>query len=274
MATIYTQRSYEESDRTKQAKKKLDDHSAAQPGPYESAWMNALNEAMEAILNRPAFSYDPASDPLYQQQKDNYVNLGRMAMMDTLGQASQLTGGYGNSYAEMAGQQAYQSQLTGLNSLIPELYGLALNTYDRQGQDMLNRYGLIYDRDALDYSRYQDGLAQWQNQRDYLTGRYDTERSFDYTDYRNMVADDQWKAAFDEDIRRFDFANKLGEFAVSPVYYVGGGGSGGSRGGKPTSDDEDESRKKPPQSQSSGSYLPKIVVPSRVSPGRLTHESY
>jgi hypothetical protein len=47
------------------------------------------------------------------------------------------------------------------------------------------------------------------------------------------VADDQWKAQFDEDIRRFDFANGLGEFAVAAApaaaaYYGGGGGDGGN----------------------------------------------
>ena len=134
MATIYTQRSYSESDRTKEAQKKLEDHEKNQPGPYESAWMNALNQAVEAVLNRPAFQYDPGQDPLYRQQRDNYVNLGRMAMEDTLGSAARLTGGYGNSHAQLAGQQAYQSQLQGLNSLIPELYGLALDAYDQIGR--------------------------------------------------------------------------------------------------------------------------------------------
>lgn len=268
MATLYTQRSYSESDRSKEAQKKLESHEAAQPGPYESSWMNALNEAMEAVLNRPAFQYDPAQDPLYRLQRDHYVNLGRMAMEDTMGTSAGLTGGYGNSYADLAGQQAYYSQLQGLNSLVPQLYSLALDTYDRQGQDLMNQYGLLYDRENLDYSRYRDGFNQWQDQRDYLTGRYDTERSFDYTDYRNMVADDQWKAAFDEDIRRFDFAHKLGEFALTgPGGGGGGGSSGGSRGSKPKTQKEEEEEKP-------ASYLPKIVVPSRVSPGRLTHESY
>lgn len=273
MPTIYTQRSYTESDRTKAAGKKLTDHENARPGPYESAWMNALNEAMEAILNRPAFQYDPAADPLYRQQKDNYVNLGRMAMLDTMGAASQLTGGYGNSYAQMAGQQAYQSQLQNLNNVIPELYGLALDAYDRRGQALMTNYGLLYDRDALDYSRYQDGYGQWQDQRDYLAGRYDTERSYDYTSYRDLVGDDQWKAAFDEDIRRFDFANKLGEFAITPILGVGGGSSGGRTTRKSKTEDE-EGKKSSEATPASGPYLPKIVVPSRVNPNRYTHESY
>ena len=44
--------------------------------------------------------------------------------------------------------------------------------------------------------------------------------------HRDSVSDDQWKAQFDEDIRRFDYANKLGEFATT-----GGGGGGDDYGG-------------------------------------------
>ena len=84
------------------------------PGAYTSQWQGQLSDAIGKILDRKEFSYDVNSDALYQQYKDRYVQGGKMAMMDTLGQAATLTGGYGNSYAQAAGQQAYQGYLQGL----------------------------------------------------------------------------------------------------------------------------------------------------------------
>ena len=57
------------------------------------------DEALQAYLNREDFQYDVNADALYQQYKDRYVELGKDAMEDTMGQAAALTGGYGSSYA-------------------------------------------------------------------------------------------------------------------------------------------------------------------------------
>lgn len=90
-----------------------------------------------------------------------------MAMMDTLGQAAALTGGYGSSYAQSAGQQAYQSYLQGLNDKIPELYQLALERYDREADGLYKRYAMLGEREGADYDRYQQGLDReqqtWEN---------------------------------------------------------------------------------------------------------------
>ena len=55
--------------------------------------------ALEKWKNTGPFSYDPDSDSLYQTAKANAIANGKVAMQDTIGQASALTGGYGNSYA-------------------------------------------------------------------------------------------------------------------------------------------------------------------------------
>lgn len=106
-----------------------------------------LNE----YLNRGPFKYDVNSDALYQQYKNQYMRQGNLAMRDTIGQASALTGGYGNSYAESAGQAAYNQYLGALNDKIPELYQLAYDRYDREGQQLRDAYELLYgrERDAV-----------------------------------------------------------------------------------------------------------------------------
>ena len=62
-----------------------------------------------------------------------------------MGQAAAMTGGYGNSYAQSVGQQAYNAQLDKLNDVIPELYQLAYDKYANEGQDLYNKYSLAAD---------------------------------------------------------------------------------------------------------------------------------
>lgn len=222
---------YQPSEAVTQAQTMLQQQVGAKPGPYTSQWEGQLNAIMDRINNRQPFKYDLNGDALYNQYKNQHVQQGRMAMMDTMGQAAALTGGYGNSYAQGVGQQAYQGYLQQLNDRIPELYQLALDQYDREGQDLYNRYGLISDRENTDYGRYQDGYNAWLNERDYLAGRYDAERDYDYGMYaddrdftygqhRDSVADQQWQMQFDEAMRQYEEGKKT-------RYYSGGRGGGG-----------------------------------------------
>lgn len=205
---------YIESDAVRAAKTNLEQQLAQKPGAYQSQWQNSLNEAMNKILNREKFNYDLNGDALYNQYKDRYVQQGKQAMMDTIGSASALTGGYGNSWAQSAGQQAYHGYLQGLNDKVPELYQMALDKYNMEGQDLLNQYGLLSDREGQDYGRYRDALSDYLTERNFLTDRYDTERNYDYgmfsdnrdfnyTQDRDAIADAQWQAEFDEAIKRF-----------------------------------------------------------------------
>lgn len=232
---------YQESDAVKQAQEMLQQQISQKPGAYQSPWQAQLSDTINRILNREKFSYDLNGDALYQQYKDQYINQGKLAMMDTMGQAAAMTGGYGNSYAQSVGQQAYQGYLQGLNDKIPELYQLALSKYQMEGDELYNQYSMLGAQEQQDYGRYRDTVSDWNTETDRLYNRYDTERNFDYSkfadnrDYqyqvsRDKVADEQWQAEFDEAVRQFNFANKLGEFAVAaPVY--SGGDDGGSSGG-------------------------------------------
>ena len=171
---------YSESDIVKQANALLQQHNAAKPGAYQSMWQNQINDYMGRIENRDPFSYDFNSDALYQLYKDNYIQQGQMAMMDTMGQAAAMTGGYGNSYAQTVGQQAYNQQLSQLNNVIPELYQMAFDRYAYEGQQLQDMYNMYMGREEQDYGRYMDSFNAWQNERDYLAGRYDSERDYDY----------------------------------------------------------------------------------------------
>ena len=179
----FTYEDYKESEAVKGASDALNAHLANKPGEYQSQWQTQLDSLMDSIMNREKFSYDLNGDALYQQYKDQYTQQGKLAMADTMGQAAAMTGGYGSSYAQSVGQQAYQGQLDNLNDVVPELYAMALDKYNREGQDLYNQYGMVMDRENLDYGRYRDTVSDFLTERDYLQGRYDTERGFDYGKY-------------------------------------------------------------------------------------------
>lgn len=217
MAKNYTNYSstYRESDAVRQAQALLQQQLSQKPGAYQSEWQTQLNDTINKILNREKFSYDLNGDALYQQYKDQYTTQGKMAMMDTMGQAQAMTGGYGNSYAQTAGQQTYQNYLMQLNDKVPELYQLALDKYSREGQELYNQYSLLGTQEEQDYNRYQDTLSNWQKELDRLQNQYNAEREFDYGKFaddrnyqyqvgRDQVADEQWQKEFEEAKRQYD----------------------------------------------------------------------
>ena len=197
-------------DTVAQAQTALKKHMYFAPGEYQSKWQSQIDKYINDYTNREPFSYDIDSDALYQQYADQYARKGELAMMDTVGQASAMTGGYGNSYAVTAGSQAYQSYLQGLNDVVPELYGMAYDKYNQEGQDMLTAYSLLSEKENADYAKYQDNLSKYYADRDYLTDRYESER-----------AADQWK-------QEFDFQKE--QYEDSKALVTTGGGSGGSEG--------------------------------------------
>lgn len=219
---------YTPSDTVTQAETLLNQHLANKPGAYQSPWQDQLNDLYERISNREDFSYDLNGDLLYQQYKDQYATQGNMAMMDTMGQAAALTGGYGNSYAQSVGQQTYQGYLQQLNDRIPELYQLALSQYNAEGDEMYNQFALMSGLEEQEYGRYRDSVSDFYTELARLTDAYNTERDYDYSQWynnlmyqyqtgRDEVADQQWQSEFD--------------FAIEQSKKSGGGTGGGGGGG-------------------------------------------
>ena len=184
---------YQESDDVTAKRDKFNEILNQKPGDFQSDYTEAAKQALDKFMNRDKFSYDLNGDALYQQYKDQYITQGKLAMQDTIGQASAMTGGYGNSYAQSVGQQTYQGYLQQLNDKVPELYQLALDQYNREGEDMLNQYGLLADREDTEYGRHRDKVSDW-----------NTERGFAQSELRDTVSDSQGQADFNEQIRQYE----------------------------------------------------------------------
>jgi hypothetical protein len=105
-------------------------------------YVDQLNSLYDQIVNRKPFQYDLNGDLLYREVADRYTQQGQQAMRDTMGQAAALTGGYGNSYANQVGNQAYQQYLTALNDNIPKLWDRAYKAYLNEGDQLMQKYKL------------------------------------------------------------------------------------------------------------------------------------
>ncbi len=152
----------------------------------DNIWYQKARQTAEDLLDRPAFSYNPNADPLYQAAKNQYVQQGKQAMEDTMGKAAALSGGYASSYAQTMGTQAYQAQLARLSELLPDYYDRARSAYDRETDAMQDALGTalgLYDKDYQAWLDRQDALE------------------------RKAAADvskDQWERKFAEDSRRWE----------------------------------------------------------------------
>jgi len=181
------QQGYTASDAVNQAQAYLDNLLNNKPSDYASNYTQQLNDLYGQIMNRDPFQYNLNEDMLYQQVKDQYMLTGQQAMMDTMGQAAALSGGYGSSYASTAGNQALQSYLQRLSELVPELYGAAYERYMQEGQELQNMYAITQAADQADYARYQDTYNNWLADRSYAQSAYQSAQSADYADYANRL---------------------------------------------------------------------------------------
>lgn len=188
------ERGYQPSEDVAAARAYRDSVAAMQPEDYTSGFEARLQELYDQIAGREAFSYDPEEDEMYKRYARLYAAQGAAAMEDTMGQAAALTGGYGSSYAQAVGQQAYDRYLGELAALVPELRQAALAEYTQEGKALTDRYGLLRQQESAAYDRWQDTVAQWQKALAQAQSEYDDTAAQDAKSYQTMLKHYQDKA--------------------------------------------------------------------------------
>lgn len=165
---------------------------------FSSGYDSSISELVDAISSRGEFSLKDNDyyNTAYNIYRDQYERLGKKAMQDTVSGASSLTGGYSNSYAVTAGNEAYNSYLNQLNDIIPSLYAQAYDMYQEEGKslrdkldtynalrsdeykqwnsyldNLYNNYSLLFDKD---YKKYQSSYNKWRSK---LQGIYNNYKS-------------------------------------------------------------------------------------------------
>jgi hypothetical protein len=201
------------------------------------------------------------ADPLYNQYKEQYIKDGKKAMMDTVANASALTGGYANSYAVTAGNEAYGNYLENLNSVALDLYDRAYAKYNDEGDALIEQITILRGLDGDDYTKYRDKLSDYYKDGDYLLNKltsmsdaefaaflaevdaYESDRDYEYQKYlasldqRNyydklQLENNQFNSEmeFKESEAERDQRNKDREYSLSLSKSRSSSGSGGSSG--------------------------------------------
>lgn len=121
--TDYNYAKFSPSARTTDYADRLDEIENNKPDEYYSKYQGTIDGIIDNILNRKSFDTNSVYDSdLYKNYREQYIQQGQKAMRDTMGAATAATGGYGSTYAQAAGQQAYDNYLSQLNDKSFDIY--------------------------------------------------------------------------------------------------------------------------------------------------------
>ena len=192
-----------------------DSVAALRPDAYASAYEQQLAALYQELAGRQPFSYDPETDGAFARYAKMYRQKGRAAMEDTMGQTAALTGGYASSYAETAGQQAYERYMQELMAMLPEFQEQAQKTYDREGQALREQYDLLNKQEKQRYDRWQDDLSAWEREYAQAQAQYDSVGQQDRKLYETALAHYRSMAQQEQKLSASGAAVDRGETAAS-----------------------------------------------------------
>lgn len=190
----------------------------ASPAKADTSWLDKLGDSnynydqsgqisakLDALLNRTPFSYDAASDPLYQQYRKQYTREADRSAEDVLGKAAVMTGGMPSTAAVAASQQASDYQMIQMTDKIPELQQLAYSMYqdglnaDRADLNTLigledNNYNRwLADRNYL-YQLARDQVGDQQTADALAYQKQQDKLNYDYQKERDAIEDARYNA--------------------------------------------------------------------------------
>ena len=236
----YYGQGYQQSQAVKDANKNLQNILKQKPGEFSSQYDSDIQDLYSQVMNRPQFQYEVNDDPLWQSYKNAYTVAGQKAMQDTVGSAAALTGGYGNSYAATAGNQAYQGYLQQMTDKIPELARDAYSRYEQEGQNLRSNLGIAQGLRDTEYGQYRDKVGDWQQDRQYAQSAYDSAYNRDYSAWMNMLSYWQQMAQAENqsyynklsaDLAQKQYEFQLQQYKDAQAKKSGGGGGGGRSSG-------------------------------------------
>ena len=148
---------------------------------------NALRQALNNLVNREPFSYNESDDRFWQLYKERYTRQGAQAMKDTMAQAAGLTGGYGSSYASLAGQASYNDWMSKLMDVLPELEKTAYGRWQDKGDELARIFNLTNQRYKNHYDAYNDEMGRASDYYENMWDNYNTARSLALTADKQLL---------------------------------------------------------------------------------------
>ena len=139
---------------------------------YENQYAKQQQALLDAIINRPDFSWSKETDPQWSSYKKSYLREGDRATADALGQAAAASGGRPSTAALTAATQAGDYYATQLNDIIPTLYQQAYDRYLNEYNMSLQDLNAVNTQEQLDYAKYLDQLGQFNTDRNFAFNQY------------------------------------------------------------------------------------------------------
>jgi len=243
------QNGYQPTEQVQQAQQNLQTMQQQKPQSYSSKWSGALDNILQQIQNPGEFKYSLDGDNMFQYYKDLYTQKAKQGAQNTMGVAAGLTGGYGNSWAQSVGAQAYQQNLLPLYDKAMEFAQMAQDRYNADRADKYNQLNALQGMEESDYGRYRDLMADynadldraredaryadetgygryrdqlnyWQNQAAAENADYQAGQEMDYRyntldeqarQYNESMAENQrqFNASMEQNAQQFEATNKL-----------------------------------------------------------------
>lgn len=139
---------------------------------YENQYAKQQQALLDAIINRPDFSWSKEEDPQWSSYKKSYLREGDRATANALGQAAAASGGRPSTAAITAATQAGDYYATQLNDIIPTLYQQAYDQYLNEYNMSLQDLNAVNTQEQLDYAKYLDQLGQFNTDRNFAFNQY------------------------------------------------------------------------------------------------------
>ena len=139
---------------------------------YENQYAEQQQALLDAIINRPDFSWSKEDDPQWSSYKKSYLREGDRATANALGQAAAASGGRPSTAALTAATQAGDYYATQLNDIIPTLYQQAYDRYLNEYNMSLQDLNAVNTQEQLDYAKYLDQLGQFNTDRNFAFNSY------------------------------------------------------------------------------------------------------
>lgn len=255
---------YSESEYVEEWRDKLNDIENSRPDAFTSKYESQISDLLNQIYGDKGFSYtakDLQNDDLYKMYAQQYAANASRSMRDTMGAAQAASGGYGSSYSQQVGQQAYDQTMSGLNDKVLDFWDRAFDVYKNTQSNRYNQLNAFQTQDNTDYSRYRDTVNDWQTDRayalnglqgeqsadikaynatssnywngmNYYSGLYDSEKNTDFSAYQQDQTDTQWEKEYEMNKTAQDLQNQLTQLQIQQAQQklANGGTSSGSGG--------------------------------------------
>lgn len=148
-----TQGLFKKYNKTTDAAKAVLDKGVGYKNKYDKKITSLLDRAENGKMQ-----YSVTDDPAYKALQNTYINQGRTAMQNAVGEAVAATGGYGSTAAAAAGQAAYNQSLTELNGHVAGLYDAAAARFNNK-QNLLVTLADSYRQ--LDAQGWEQSYNEW-----------------------------------------------------------------------------------------------------------------